>query len=464
MKEEWGLDNHDNHRGQWASNIGFILAAAGSAVGLGNIWKFPYLAGANGGGAFVVLYLVMIVMIGFVIMLGEMAIGRKTHLSAVGAYKKLNEKWAFVGIIGVIVGFCILSFYSVIGGWVLNYIGKYFTGGIVGAEAEAYFNGFISSTTAPIIWHFVFMALCCIIVLKGVSGGIEKASKFMMPALFVLLVVVAIRSVTLDGAMEGIKFFLKPDFSKVTISTVMAAMGQAFFSLSLGMGAIITYGSYLGREEDLEKNALIIPAIDTGVALLSGLAILPAVFAFGFEPGVGPSLMFITLPSVFDSMPFGQFFGILFFVLILFAALTSAISLLEVIVSFVIDTFKIKRKKATVGISMALFLVGVLCSLANGPVMKDFLILGYNFFDFMSFLAESVLMPLGALAMCIFIGYVWGVDNITEEITSGGKYKFRSRKFFIVMIKYVAPVLIFFIWLNAIGVLPAIAKLVGIEL
>ncbi len=460
------MHNHgsnDNQRGQWASNIGFILAAAGSAVGLGNIWKFPYLAGANGGGAFVVLYLLMVVVLGFVIMLGEMAIGRKTQLSAVGAYKKLDKKWAFAGIIGVIVGFCILSFYSVIGGWVLNYIGEYVTGGVVGSEAGAYFESFISSTTAPIVWHFIFMAMCCIIVLKGISGGIEKASKVMMPALFVLLIGVVIRSVTLDGAIEGIRFFLKPDFSKVTISTVMAAMGQAFFSLSLGMGAIITYGSYLGKEENLEKNALIIPAIDTGVAMLAGLAVLPAVFAFGFESTAGPSLMFITLPSVFDAMPFGQFFGILFFVLILFAALTSAISLLEVVVSFVIDNFKIGRKKATIGLAAIIFLVGIPCSLANGP-MSDFLIMGYNFFDFMSFLAENVLMPLAALSMCIFIGYVWGVDNAIEEITSGGRYKFVSKKFFILMIRYVAPVLIFFIWLNAIGVLPVIAKVFGIQL
>ncbi|WP_346900115.1 sodium-dependent transporter [Clostridium sp. UBA7503] len=458
------MDNNTSNRGQWASNIGFILAAAGSAVGLGNIWKFPYLAGANGGGAFVVIYLAMIVIIGFVIMLGEMAIGRNTHLSSVGAYRKLSEKWAFVGFIGVVVGFCILAFYSVIGGWVLNYIGKYLIGGISGAEAGSYFSGFIASTTQPIVWHLVFMILCCVIVLKGIAGGIEKASKFMMPALFVLLVVIAIRSVTLDGAMEGIKFFLKPDFSKVTIGTVMAALGQAFFSLSLGMGAIITYGSYLGNTENLEKNAVIIPAIDTMVALLAGFAVLPAVFAFGFEPGAGPSLMFITLPSVFDSMPFGQFFGILFFILILFAALTSAISLLEVVVSFVIDTFKIERKKATIIISTILFFIGIPCSLANGPIMKDVLIFGYNFFDFMSFLAENLLMPLGGLLMCIFIGYVWGVDNISDEISCNGKYKFRSKPFFILMIKYIAPVLIFIIWLNAIGVLPYILKIFGITL
>ncbi len=458
------MDNNTSNRGQWASNIGFILAAAGSAVGLGNIWKFPYLAGANGGGAFVVIYLAMIVIIGFVIMLGEMAIGRNTHLSSVGAYRKLSEKWAFVGFIGVVVGFCILAFYSVIGGWVLNYIGKYLIGGISGAEAGSYFSGFIASTTQPIVWHLVFMILCCVIVLKGIAGGIEKASKFMMPALFVLLVVIAIRSVTLDGAMEGIKFFLKPDFSKVTIGTVMAALGQAFFSLSLGMGAIITYGSYLGNTENLEKNAVIIPAIDTMVALLAGFAVLPAVFAFGFEPGAGPSLMFITLPSVFDSMPFGQFFGILFFILILFAALTSAISLLEVVVSFVIDTFKIERKKATIIISTILFFIGIPCSLANGPIMKDVLIFGYNFFDFMSFLAENLLMPLGGLLMCIFIGYVWGVDNISDEISCNSKYKFRSKPFFILMIKYIAPVLIFIIWLNAIGVLPYILKIFGITL
>ncbi len=458
------MDKNTSNRGQWASNIGFILAAAGSAVGLGNIWKLPYLAGANGGGAFVVIYLLMIVIIGSVIMLGEMAIGRNTHLSSVGAYKKLSEKWAFVGFIGVVVGFCILAFYSVIGGWVLNYIGKYLIGGISGAEAGNYFSGFIASTTQPIVWHLVFMVLCCVIVLKGIAGGIEKASKFMMPALFILLVVIAIRSVTLDGAMEGIKFFIKPDFSKVTIGTVMAALGQAFFSLSLGMGAIITYGSYLGNTENLEKNSVIIPAIDTVVALLAGFAVLPAVFAFGFEPGAGPSLMFITLPSVFDSMPFGQFFGILFFILILFAALTSAISLLEVVVAFVIDTFKIERKKATIIISIILFFIGIPCSLANGPVMKDVLIFGYNFFDFMSFLAENLLMPLGGLLMCIFIGYVWGIDNISDEISCNGKYRFRSKPFFVIMIKYIAPVLIFIIWLNAIGVLPYILKIFGITL
>jgi len=382
----------------------------------------------------------------------------------VGAYKKLSEKWAFVGFIGVVVGFCILAFYSVIGGWVLNYIGKYLIGGISGAEAGNYFSGFIASTTQPIVWHLVFMVLCCVIVLKGIAGGIEKASKFMMPALFILLVVIAIRSVTLDGAMEGIKFFIKPDFSKVTIGTVMAALGQAFFSLSLGMGAIITYGSYLGNTENLEKNSVIIPAIDTVVALLAGFAVLPAVFAFGFEPGAGPSLMFITLPSVFDSMPFGQFFGILFFILILFAALTSAISLLEVVVAFVIDTFKIERKKATIIISIILFFIGIPCSLANGPVMKDVLIFGYNFFDFMSFLAENLLMPLGGLLMCIFIGYVWGIDNISDEISCNGKYRFRSKPFFVIMIKYIAPVLIFIIWLNAIGVLPYILKIFGITL
>ena len=441
------------NRGQWASNIGFILAAAGSAVGLGNIWKFPYLAGANGGGAFVIIYLAMIILIGFTVMLGEMAIGRKTHMSAVDAYKKLNKKWAFVGLIGVVVGFCILSFYSVIGGWVLNYIAKYITGGIAGTEAAGYFTGFISGTTQPILWHFVFMALTAVIVLKGVSGGIEKASKFMMPALFILLIVVAIRSVTLPGAGAGLEFYLKPDFSQVTIKTLVAALGQAFFSLSLGMGAIITYGSYLGSTENLEKNAILVPTIDTLVALLAGFAVLPAVFAFGFEPGAGPSLMFITLPSVFDAMPFGQIFGILFFILVFFAALTSAISLLEVVVAFVIDSFKLERKKVTIAMSVVLFLIGIPCSLANGPVLSESLIFGMNFFDFMSFIAESVLMPLGGLLMCIFIGYIWGMDNIIKEISCDGRYKFASRGFFTIMIKYIAPVLIFIIWLNAVGIL-----------
>ncbi len=439
-------------RGQWASNLGFVLAAAGSAVGLGNIWKFPYLAGQNGGGAFVIIYLLMILLIGFTVMLGEMAIGRATQLSPVEAYKKLNKKFAFVGVIGVIVGFCILSFYSVLGGWVLNYIVKYFTGGIVAAEAEGYFLGFIADPVMPVIWHGVFMLATAAIVLKGISGGIEKASKFMMPALFVLLIVVALRSVTLPGAIDGIKFYLIPDFSKITIEVVVAALGQAFFSLSLGMGAIITYGSYLGKEENLEKNAMLVPAIDTMVALLAGFAILPAVFAFGFEPGSGPGLMFITLPSVFDAMPLGGVFGIVFFVLVLFAALTSSISLLEVVVSFIIDTFKMNRTKATVSMALALFLIGIPCSLANG-VMGDFKIIGYNFFDFMSYMAESVLMPLGGLLMCVFIGHFWGMDNLSDEVTSNGKYPFKTRGFFTIMIKYVAPVAILIIWVNA-AILP----------
>ncbi len=442
----------EKQRGQWASNLGFVLAAAGSAVGLGNIWKFPYLAGANGGGAFVIIYLSMIVLIGFTVMLGEMAIGRKTQLSPVEAYKTLDKRFSFVGVIGVIVGFCILSFYSVLGGWVLNYILKYATGGLAASEAEAYFGAFITNPTTPLIWHGVFMLLTLGIVLKGISGGIEKASKFMMPALLVLLMVVAFRSVTLDGAMEGIKFYLVPDFSKVDTSVVVAALGQAFFSLSLGMGAIITYGSYLSKDENLEKNALLVPAIDTFVALLAGFAILPAVFAFGLEPGAGPGLMFVTLPAVFDAMPLGTIFGLLFFVLVLFAALTSSISLLEVVVSFVIDTFKIERKKATFAMAFIIFLVGIPCSLANG-VMSDFLIMDKNFFDFMSFLAENVLLPLGGFLMCIFIGYFWGIDNLAEEVTSGGKYAFKSRAFFTIMIKYIAPIAIGIIWLNSIGIL-----------
>ena len=441
------------NRGEWASNLGFVLAAAGSAIGLGNIWKFPYLAGANGGAAFVVIYLAVVILIGFTVMLGEMSIGRNTHMSAFEAYKKLSKKWAFVGFIGVLVGFCILSFYSVIGGWVLNYIAKYLTGGIAGAQAADYFTGFISNATQPIFWHFVFMLVTAAIVLKGISGGIEKANKFMMPALFVILIIIVIRSVTLEGASAGLKFYLMPDFSKVTISTFVAALGQAFFSLSLGMGAIITYGSYLGKDENLEKNAVMIPALDTMAALLAGFAILPAVFAFGFEPTKGPSLMFITLPSVFDAMPLGQIFGILFFILVFFAALTSSISLLEVVVSFMIDTFKVKRKIITVIMSTVIFLIGIPCSLANGPVLENFKILGKNFFDFMSFMAESVLMPLGGLLMCIFIGYIWGMDNIVKEITCDGRYKFVSKGFFTVMIKYIAPVLIFIIWLNAIGIL-----------
>jgi NSS family neurotransmitter:Na+ symporter len=437
-------------RAQWGSNFGFIMAAAGSAVGLGNLWKFPYLAGKNGGGVFVLVYLLIVLFIGFTIMLGEMAIGRSTQLSSYNAYKKISKNWAFVGGLGVIVGFIILSFYSVVGGWVLNYLVKTVAGGIP-ADTSAYFGSFISDPVAPIFWHMVFMAATAFIVFRGIGGGIEKACKFMMPALFVLLVVISIRAITLPGAGAGIAFYLTPDLSKLTAGTVVAALGQVFFSLSLGMGCIITYGSYLNKEENLEKNSIIVPFLDTLVALLAGFAILPAVFAFGLEPGAGPGLMFITLPQVFNQMPLGAVFGVLFFILVLFAALTSSISLLEVTVAYMQDQHKWGRTKAVMVLSVFMFLIGVPASLSMG-IWSGILIFGKSIFDFLIFMSDLIL-PIGGLLMCIFIGYVWGMDKAVAEITNGGKFPFKLRVLWTIMIKYIAPLAVIVVFLNALGIL-----------
>ncbi|MGI5948997.1 sodium-dependent transporter [Peptoniphilus sp.] len=435
------------------SNFGFLMASVGSAVGLGNLWKFPYLTGTNGGGIFVLIYLCILLTVGFACMLGEMTIGRFTKLNPIGAYKKIAKKYTFAGVIGVVVAFLIVTYYNIIGGWILKYLFSYITGQskFVSASSESFFGSFISSPFEPILWTFIFIVINLFILKAGVIKGIERASKFMMPLLFVLLIVTAIRSVTLPGAVEGIKFFLKPDLSKLSMSTVSAALGQVFFSLSLGMGITITYGSYLSDSANLEKNAVMVPLFDTIAAILSGFAILPAVFAFGFDPSEGPGLIFVTLPSVFGSMPGGVIFGSLFFLLVLFAAITSSLSLLEVPTSYLIDNKNWDRKKAVYVLSAIIFLISIPESLSNGVWEMKFF--GMTFFDFVGYIAEAVLMPLCGLLMCIVIGHVWGTDKATEEITNHGTLEFKAKSYWSVLIKYIAPVLILLIWLNSTGIL-----------
>lgn len=434
------------------SNIGFILAAAGSAIGLGNLWKFPFLTGKNGGGAFVLVYLILIVLIGFTVMLGEMTIGRKTKLNPIGAYAKLNKNWKFVGAIGVIVAFTIVSYYSVIGGWILKYLFTYITGQgtNIAANSEQYFGTFISSPVQPLLWHGIFMLINIIIVAKGVEGGLEKASKMMMPSLFVILLILVIRSVTLPGASAGLSFYLKPDFSLITVDVLVAALGQVFFSLSLGMAIIVTYGSYLGDDANLEKSALIIPALDTLAALLAGFAILPAVFAFGFEPTAGPGLIFITLPAVFNSMPLGSVFAALFFLLVLFAAISSSISLLECPAAYLIDNHGWDRKKAVITLGILAFVLGIPSSLSLGVFTVSFF--GMNFFDLASYVAENLLMPLAGFFMCVFVGYIWKPEKAIEEISNYGKLPFKFKGYWVFMIRFFAPVAIFVIWLNSSGI------------
>ncbi len=445
--------NETKQREQWGSKIGFILAAAGSAVGLGNIWKFPYLAGSNGGGAFVFVYFGLLLIIGFTLMMAELTVGRHTQLSPVGAYRKIKEKWAWVGAIGVLAGFLILSFYSVIGGWVINYIVKALTGAFHVADASEFatmFGSFISSPFEPIIYQAIFMLMTVGIVIGGISGGIEKYSKILMPGLFVMLMLVVIRSITLPNAMEGVKFFLVPDFSKITPAVLLAALGQVFFSLSLGMGAMITYGSYLSKDENLVSSSFQIPLLDTAVALLAGLAILPAVFSFGFSPEQGPGLLFVTLPAVFDAMPLGGVFGFLFFVLVLFAAVTSSISLLEVSVSYVVDELNWDRKKASLVLGLIIFIIGVPSSLGLGVWDHIKLIKGKDILDTVSFIAENVLLPLGGMLLCIFIGWIWGLDNAYKEVTNDGKIKFGLMHVWGFLIKYIAPIAILVVFLQGV--------------
>ncbi len=445
--------NENQNRDQWGSKLGFILAAAGSAVGLGNLWKFPYTAGQNGGGAFVIVYFAMLLLVGFTLMLAELVIGRHTQLNAVGAYRKIKKNWAFVGGIGVLASYLILSVYSVIGGWVINYIVKALTGVFNTGDLNALndvFGNFISNPTQPIIYQAIFVILTLGIVIGGISGGIEKYSKILMPGLFIMMLLIMIRSVTLPGAAEGIKYLLVPDFSKINGSVMLAALGQVFFSLSLGMGIIITYGSYLGKDTDLPQSAITIPLIDTGVALMAGLIVLPAVFAFGIDPTQGPGLIFVTLPAVFAQMPLGQLFAILFFVLVLFAALTSSISLLEASVSYVVDARNWSRKKATCILAAGVFLIGIPSSLSQGSLSHIKLFRGLNIFDTVDFFTSNVLLPLGGLLLCIFIGWVWGVDNALKEASNNGKISFKLAGFWSFVIKYIAPIAILVVFIQGL--------------
>ncbi len=439
-------------RGHWGSRLGFILAATGSAVGLGNVWKFPYTVGNNGGGAFLIVYLAIVLTIGVSVMLAEFSIGRAAERSPVGAFSKLKGGyWPAAGFLGVIASFAILSFYSVVGGWTIAYIFKSASGLFATADAETLgglFGGFISSTAEPLVYHAVFMALTMGVVLGGVHKGIERTCTVLLPMLFIILVILAIRSVTLPGAMEGLAFYLVPDFSKINADVVGNALGQAFFSLSLGMGALITYGSYLSHKENLSRAAIWVTLADMSVAVISGLVILPAVFAFGFDPTEGPGLVFITLPAVFGQMPAGVVFAVLFFMLLTIAALTSSVSLLEVVIAYLIDERKMRRAPAAIGAGTLIFIVGIACSLSMG-VWSDFTIAGMNIFDFMDYSSSNVMLPVGGIAISLFVGWVI-LPRATQEATSQGTQPFVWVKGWQFICRYVAPIAIAWILISGI--------------
>lgn len=440
----------NKERSSFTGKIGFVLAAAGSAVGLGNIWRFPYLAAKYGGGIFLLVYLVLAVTFGFVLMIGEIALGRKTGQSAIEAFSSLSKKWKFLGVLTSCVPMLIFPYYCVIGGWVVKYLVTFIGAQGAAAAENGYFEAFIGQTGEPVLWLALFIVATAVIVLFGVEKGVEKASKVMMPILVVLSVIVAGYVVLMPGAGEGVLYYLKPDFSKFSTMTVLSAMGQLFYSMSLAMGIMITYGSYMKKEVKLESSVKQIEVFDFGIAFIAGLMIIPAVFAFngGENLNAGPGLMFIMLPKVFGAMKFGSAVGALFFLLVLFAALTSAISLMETIVSIIQDQFHWNRRLTCIIVMLAAIAVGIPSSLGFGA-WGNVKPLGMSILDFFDFLSNSVLMPIVAFLFCIFVGYVIKPGTIVEEVEINGP--FRRKRLFEVFMKYVAPIFIILILISSIA-------------
>ena len=427
-------------REQWGSKIGFILAAAGSAVGLGNIWKFPSMAGENGGAAFTLVYLLCIFIVGLPILIAEFAIGRKTQLNPFGAYRKLTQisqgkedienpvEWKWVGFLGIVAAFSILAFYNVVGGWTLRYtfvslfggFENFYNEGTPSADiSELFFNDFIKSTWNPIFWHILFTGSCMLIILRGIKSGIEQWSKIMMPMIILILFLLAARGLTLQGGTKALSFLFTPKFSDLTASSIVLALGHSFFTLSLGMGTMITYGSYLNKNQNLLTSALWIILLDTGIALLAGVAIFATVFAVGANPAEGVGLIFIVLPTIFPQIGGGLIWGTLFFFILFMAALTSAISILEVLTSYFIDEKGWTRKRATITFGIIVGLVGVFSSLSLGNFSDFNIVFGISLFDFFDMLSAKYLLPIGGLLCALFILFRFGIKSLLFEVKVG---------------------------------------------
>jgi NSS family neurotransmitter:Na+ symporter len=450
------------NREAWGSRFGFILAAAGSAVGLGNIWKFPYIAGENGGAAFIFVYLVCIAIIGFPVLISEILIGRTTQKNPVGAFQALSHSkfWVSVGFLGVLAGFLILSFYSVIGGWTLGYVVETLRGSLSNfhnpEEAGALFDNLVGNVGWGIGFHSIFFGLTMFIVIRGVQGGIERASKIMMPILLSILVILIIRGVTLEGADAGLAFLWVPDWSKITGQSILIALGHAFFTLSLGMGAMLTYGSYMSKRDNVITSAAQIVFLDTLIAIMAGVAIFTAVFASGLNPAAGPGLIFQTLPAVFSTMTGGIYFSFLFFLLLAIAALTSAISLLEVVVAYFVDEKGWNRKGAVFIFGGSIYLLGIPSALSFN-VLSELTFFGKTFFDVVDFLASNVLLPFGGLMIAIFAGWIWSRTEVMTAVKEGAEALFEAYPWFesiwFLFLKFIAPVLITLVLLNSLGVM-----------
>ena len=439
------METKKNKRSTFSGKIGFVLSAAGASVGLGNIWRFPYLAAKYGGGIFLLIYILLALTFGYTMIVAESALGRMTRKSPVGAFKAFGKKagWlSFGGWINAIIPVLIVPYYSVIGGWVIKYLIEYVKGNGTKLAADGYFSEFISNGASTEICFVIFCMFTLSIIYAGVRNGIERVSKFMMPILVVLSVIIAIYSVTRPGAIEGVKYFLVPNLKNFSWMTVVAAMGQMFYSLSIAMGILITFGSYMKKDSSIEDSTRNVEVFDTAIAIMAGLMIIPAVFAFsGGDPDTlqaGPALMFITIPKVFANMGFGTVVGILFFLLVLFEAVTSSIALTESAVSTFEDEIGWSRRKSTAVIGIIMIALGTLSCLGYGP-LAFVKIIGMQFLDFFDFLTNSVMMPIAAMMTSIFVSKVVGIDRIEEEIRHG-EAAFRRKKIFVVMIKYLCPI------------------------
>ena len=451
---------HESIHGQWSSRWVFILAATGSAVGLGNIWRFPYITGENGGGAFVLIYLVCIALVGLPIMIGETAIGRRGRQSPINTMRSLAQdeglspRWSLVGWVGVLAGFIILSFYSVVAGWAMAYV-FYLAGGVLvnasAGVAEAQFNTLIGSAWRLLAWHSVFMFITGAIIARGVSGGLEYAVRWLMPALFALLVVVAGYAAVIGDFGAALRYIFEPDFSKLSGDSLLAALGQAFFSLSLGMGAIMVYGAYLPANASIPRTIGVVAISDTLVAMLAGFAIFPIVFAFGLEPGSGPGLVFVTLTVAFGQVPGGHIVGGLFFLLLTVAALTSAISLLEPVVAWLVEARKWSRRRASTVASTTAWLLGI-GSLLSFNHWAELTMLGKTFFDWCEFLGTTVMLPMSGLFIAIFAGWRLKRTSMLDEIGLSDGILFALWRF---LVRFVAPLGVFAIILNALGLFGA---------
>jgi len=440
---------------QWRSKIGFVLAAAGSAIGLGAIWKFPYVAGTGGGGAFLLIFLAFTLVLGMPLLLAEFMIGRMGQSDPIQTYGKLaaNNKWNFIGKIGVFTCFILLSFYSVVGGWIILYIIKIFSGGLVGLTQDQYgqlFGEIISNPYSTIAAQLAFMLITILVVAQGVQKGIEVASKIMMPALLLLFLFLVIRSLSLDGAIEGVKFLLVPDFSKLTSGSILFALGQAFFTLSLGVSVMLTYASYLPKTQNLPQSALSIIILNIVIAILAGLAIFPGVFAFGLKPNAGPVLIFSVLPAVFDHMPFGMLFFLAFLLLFLFAALTSAFSMIEIIVAAVTKNDTRRRKKVTWVTGILIFIVGIPACLSYGA-LADVQLFHKTIFDLMDYTVSNILMPLGALLIAIYVSWKIPKKDLYAELKQGSNVGYALFSICYFLLKYIVPIAIIIVFLDAAG-------------